>query len=119
MEMTHAKVIGYHLRDAADHDDPESHLPWAFAHAVADLPGPIDKDEIWLVEKEPAAYWLSNEGSVSQLFHVVGETEENPDRPERPRSTTRISALPLLKEDWSVQRASTYGQVSQGAGFAN
>lgn len=118
MELDHAKLIGYHLRDHSDHKDPESHLPWAFAHAVADLPGPKEKDEIWLIENEPAGYWLSNEGSDPHLFCVTGTTEENPDRPARPRSTTLVWTLPLLKEDWFVQRASAYGQISRGDGFA-
>lgn len=64
-------------------------------------------------------YWISGEGSIPQIFHVVGEVAENPARPERPLSTARISVLPLLKEDWLVKRASTYGQVEHGAGFAN
>lgn len=43
MELENAKRIGYHLAGESKVADPESHLPWAFAHALGDLPGPSGK----------------------------------------------------------------------------
>ncbi len=120
MDLTNAKSIGYHLRDENPVEDPESHLPWAFAHSLTALPGPQEEKGIHLVPNSATAFWLGEGGGIPLAFHVTGWVTDNPEDPRRPLAHVHVSSQPLLADRWNVSLISDYGQLSgRSVGFNN
>src|SRR5665811_1376078 len=76
MNLDFARLIAYHLAGQGGVEDPEHHLPWAFAHAIGNLSGPADKSGIFLSDGEPIVRWLVD-SEVPRLFTVVGQVIPN------------------------------------------
>lgn len=116
MDLTFAKLIAYHLAGEGGVEDAEHHLPWAFAHAIENLPGPADKSGIYSNDGEPIVRWLVD-SDVPRLFTVVGQVIPNYENELRPFAAVSVSSLQLRPDRWSIDLASQYGTVKQGYGY--
>jgi hypothetical protein len=116
MNLSFAKLIAYHLAGEGGVEDSQSHLPWAFAHAIGNLPGPADESGIYSSDGAPIVRWLVD-GDVPRLFTVVGQVIPNDQDELRPFAVVSVSSLQLRPDRWSIDLASQYGAVKHGHGY--
>lgn len=116
MDLVFAKSIAYHLAHEGGVEDAGRHLPWAFAHAIGHLPGPVDESGIYPSDGEPIVRWLVD-GDVPMLFTGVGQVIPNDEDERRPFAAVSVSSLQLRPDRWSIDLALRYGPVKHGNGY--
>jgi hypothetical protein len=119
VDLKFAKMIGYHFRAQVHHPDPDSNLPWAFAHAVSALPDPIGKHGICLVDDEPEAFWIGQGKEAPSVFQARGGFVNNPENANQPRSHVEIESRPLVAEQWTASVKALYGRLDRRTGYRN